>query len=93
MRIDRTTTLAFVLGLAWLFPEDLRAQEAAQPAPPAAGAQQGDLPEVQVIQKKAPAAPKAAAKKAAPAAKKSAPAAAEPAFVPAETGEHSTRRQ
>jgi Fe(3+) dicitrate transport protein len=60
MRIDRTTTLAFVLGLAWLFPEDLRAQEAAQPAPPAAGAQQGDLPEVQVIQKKAPVAAKKA---------------------------------
>ncbi|MBN2369861.1 MAG: hypothetical protein JXO72_05190, partial [Vicinamibacteria bacterium] len=87
MRIVKTTTLAFLLGLAGLFPEDLRAQEAAQPAPPAAGAQQGQLPEVQVIQKKATPAPKAAAKKAAPVAKKAAPPSAEPAVVPAETVE------
>ena len=49
------TNLALVLGLLWLEPGELRAQQAAEPAPPAAGAQQGELPEVQVIQKKAPA--------------------------------------
>jgi outer membrane receptor protein involved in Fe transport len=52
--------------------------KAAEPAPPAAGSSQ--LPEVEVIQKKATPAPKAAAKKAAPAAKKQ-PA---PAETPAE---------
>ena len=84
MRKEKTRSLAFVLSCVWLFPEDTKAQQAAEPAPPAAGAQQGDLPEVQVIQKKAPASPKAAAQKPAPAAKKSAPPAAEPAAVPSD---------
>ncbi len=60
-------------GVLVLVPGQAFAQEAAQPAP------EGALPEVQVIQKKATPAPKAAAKKAAPAKQAPAP---QPAFVP-----------
>jgi outer membrane receptor protein involved in Fe transport len=67
----KKTTLALLLGFASLTPGASYAQEAAKPAAPAAGANQG-LPEVEVIQKKAKPAQKAATKQA-PAAKKAPP--------------------
>ena len=68
----KKTTLALLLGFACVTTTGARSQEAAKPAEPAAGAGQGQLPEVEVIQKKAQPAQKAATKKA-PAAKKAPP--------------------